>query len=172
MKDYLQFISAYQNPMIMNEWNEYLSELCEIQNRNELSPDGLEMIEIVRELNIPFDLDMNKCLENFDIVTNYSFLDYRAPNYGTASMTTVLTEKQFELLSPHYSTWFISCFPDVYTWAHNANIDDSNSECLELLETFLKNKDLYITKETKLNSQAYLLLCNLYLKKKPSFETK
>lgn len=156
----------------MNDWNEYLNGLYEIKNRNELVPEGFEMIEIIKLLNIPLDLDLNKCLENFDVVNNYSFLDYRESNYGTASMTNILTEKQLGLLSPHYSTWFIACFPDVYTWAHNANTDDSNSECLELLETFTKNTNLYFTKEPKLNSQAYLLLCNLYVKKMTSFETK
>ncbi len=155
----------------MNEWNDYLNELCEIQNRNELSPEGLEMIEIGRLLSIPLDIDINKCLQNFDIVTNYSFLDYREPNYGTVSMTRVLTEKQLGLLSPHYSSSFIACFPDVYTWAHKAESED-NLECLELLDIFIKNKDLYITKETKLNSQAYSLLCNLYIKQMSAFETK
>ncbi|MGG9962739.1 hypothetical protein [Ferruginibacter sp. SUN106] len=153
----------------MNEWNDYLKELYEIQKRNELSPEGLEMVEIVKKLSIPWDLDINKCLENFDIVTNYSFLDYRVPNYGTTSINKVLTEKYLGLLSPHYSTCFIACFPDVYTWAHDA---DNNLECLELLETFIKDKDLYITKDTKLNSQAYLLLCNLYIKQMSVFETK
>lgn len=156
----------------MNNWNEYLNGLFEIQNRNDLRPEGHEMIEIIKLLNIPMNLDMNKCLENYDIISNYSLLDYRVPNYGTVSMTKVLTEKQFRLLSPHYSTWFIACFPDVYTWAHSANSADNNLECLELLETFINNKNLYITKESKLTLQAYTLLCNLYIKQMPVLETK
>ena len=156
----------------MDDWNGFLNKLYEIQNRNELGHQVSEMIEMTKNLNIPLGLDLKKCLENFDIVKNYSCFDYRAQNFGTESITTILTEKKLGLLSPHYSTWFIACFPDVYIWAHNANSTDNNFDCLTLLETFMKSKDLYFTKDAILNAQAYSSLCSLYIKQIPAFETK
>ena len=155
--------------MHMNNWNEYLDGLYEIQNRNELRPEGNEMIDLIKTLNIPFNLDVDKCLMNFDVITNYSIFDYREPNYGTESMYKVLTEKKFGMMVPHYSNWFISCFPDVYFWAQPS--ENSNLESLELIERIIKEQDKFLTEEEKFNPQAYLLLCNLYKKQMLAFET-
>lgn len=153
----------------MTDWNEHLAGIYEIQNRNELTALGFETIDLIKSLNIPFNLDVNKCLENFCIITEQSLFDYREPNFGTTSMTRILTEKHFGTLSPHYSTWFIACFPDVYIWAQPG--EHSNLESLELLESILTNQNKFLTKDDKFNSQAYLSLCNFYKAQMVVFET-
>lgn len=153
----------------METWNDFLTVLQEGQNLNDLAPTGIDLIEFIQKLNIPFNLNFQKCIENFDAVKNYSILNYRAPNFGTSSITRILTEKQLGILPDHYSNWFFASFPDVYIWATPNT--ESKLETLEILETIVQNQDKYLINHSVFNTEAYLLLCTEYKKQNNSFET-
>lgn len=153
----------------METWNDFLDGLYERKNHNDLTEDGIEIIDFVKDLNVPFGLNIHKCLTNFDVVNNYSLLDYRPSDYGTKSMYRYLTDKRLRTLPDFYSNWFYASFPEIYIWATPGC--DSRLETLELLETIIKQPDKFLTTRKTFNVEACMLLCKEYKKQNNDFET-
>ena len=150
-------------------WQDFLVGLQQQKALNDLKSEGVEMIDILPQIIMKYNLDYEKCMYNIHLFNENSMFNAGSTIPSTESMIQIMVEKRFGTVDKIFNTFFVCSLPDVYSWFQNKQKEDM--ELNLLVKKLERNIHNYINKNHRLTIDAYLQLCELYKNNYGAFET-